>query len=100
MIERPAFLRAVMGWLRAGYPSGVPEQDYVPLLALLRRRVTDEEIAWIVGQLTEGGRPPFGTADIGVLITKVTQDMPHAEDEARVRDRLEAAGWAVETTGR
>ena len=24
----------VVGWLRAGYPTGVPEHDYVPLLGI------------------------------------------------------------------
>ena len=28
-------LNSIVGWLRTGYPHGVPEQDYVPLLALL-----------------------------------------------------------------
>ena len=31
----PPFLAAVVGWLRAGYPEGVPEVDYIPLFALL-----------------------------------------------------------------
>lgn len=35
-------LNRVLGFLRAGYPDGVPTNDYVPLLALLRRRLTEE----------------------------------------------------------
>ena len=26
---------AVVAWLRAGYPEGVPHRDYLPLFALL-----------------------------------------------------------------
>jgi uncharacterized protein DUF3349 len=29
--------------VRAGYPHGVPETDYIPLLALLRHRFSDDE---------------------------------------------------------
>jgi Protein of unknown function (DUF3349) len=31
----PHFLSRIIGWLRAGYPEGVPEVDYIPLFALL-----------------------------------------------------------------
>ena len=31
----PPFLDKVVGWLRAGYPTGVPEHDYIPLFAIL-----------------------------------------------------------------
>ena len=35
-------LNRVVAWLRRGYPSGVPEHDYIALLALQRRRLTDD----------------------------------------------------------
>lgn len=38
-------LRSVLDWLRAGYPEGIPAKDHFALLAVLRRRLTDEEIA-------------------------------------------------------
>ena len=34
----------VVAFLRAGYPHGVPATDYVPLIALLRRRLSDDEV--------------------------------------------------------
>ena len=37
----------VVGWLRAGYPDGVPQQDYVALLGILHRQLTDDEIITI-----------------------------------------------------
>lgn len=40
----PPFLASIIEWLRAGYPEGVPEQDYVPLFALLKRRLSDDEV--------------------------------------------------------
>ena len=28
-------IQRIVDWLRAGYPNGIPERDYVPLFALL-----------------------------------------------------------------
>lgn len=36
-----SFIERALNWLRAGYPGGVPDTDYQPLLALLRRRLTE-----------------------------------------------------------
>ncbi len=91
-----ALLQSIIGWLRAGYPEGVPPTDYIPLLALMRRRLTDEEIQWVADEAVKEGTNPFGTADIGVLVTKVTNELPSDEDIARVQARLEAAGWLTD----
>lgn len=91
---QPSLLQSVVGWLRAGYPDGVPDQDYVPLLALMRRRLSDQEIAGVADLLLRGGPTHLGDTDIAVLITKVTNDLPAESDIARVRDRLTTAGWA------
>ena len=58
-----AFLTAVLDWLRAGYPDGVPERDYVPLIALLARRLTAEEVATVAAQLRAEGRLPVSNTD-------------------------------------
>ena len=42
-VDRPQFLKRVVEWLRAGYPNGVPQDDYIPLVALLRRQLSDAE---------------------------------------------------------
>ena len=88
----PGLLNRVVGWLRAGYPAGVPEQDYIPLLSLLRRRLTDDEVTAISKQLmvTADGTP--NRVDIGVGITRVTGELPAEDDLARVRARLTAGG--------
>jgi hypothetical protein len=93
--KRLDLLRSIVGWFREGYPQGVPERDYIPLLAILRRRVTDEEIEWIVGQAVASGTTIFGQDDIGVLITKVTDEIPSPEDIQRVGDRLTQSGFPV-----
>lgn len=95
---RPALLASILGWLRLGYPQGVPAQDYVPLLALLRRRLSDDETLWVAKEILASGHAPVGAADIGVLISKVTNEMPSESDVQRVREHLEAAGWPVMST--
>ena len=87
----PPVLDSIVGWLRAGYPQGVPEQDYIPLLALLARRLTSEEVEAVAAELGRQG-DPIDPADIGTLITKVTNELPRNEDVARVRDQLDTAG--------
>ncbi|MGK8511581.1 DUF3349 domain-containing protein [Nocardia asiatica] len=89
----PPFLNAIIGWLRVGYPDGVPDSDYIPLLALLRRRLSDEEVARIAAALTGSGGTDIGATDIQVMITKITNAMPSEADVARVRARVEANAW-------
>ncbi|MEW5812276.1 MAG: DUF3349 domain-containing protein [Actinomycetota bacterium] len=98
------FLAKIVAWIAAGYPEGVPGPDRVPLLALLRRRLTDEEVKAVVAALTAGrefGAGPPGASgidpvDIGVLITQITDDLPSTEDVERVRERLAAQGWPLD----
>ncbi|WP_068277870.1 DUF3349 domain-containing protein [Aldersonia kunmingensis] len=92
-MELPPILSNIVGWLRAGYPQGVPEADYIPLLAILTRRLSDEEVQQITGRLVDIGVLPVEKTDIGVMITKVTDEMPLETDVQRVRNRLESGGW-------
>jgi hypothetical protein len=91
----PPLLTSILGWLRAGYPNGVPEQDYIPLIALLRRRLSDDEVRTVTDALANQVPSPIDKIDIGVLITKVTDDMPLESDVARVRAHLAAGGWPL-----
>ena len=89
-MSKPSFLDSVLGWLREGYPQGVPPQDYVPLLALLRRRLTDDEVAAVVAELMSSGEVPVDSADIGTSIMRVTDAVPSEDDINRVREHLPA----------
>lgn len=95
------FLAKIVAWIVAGYPEGVPGPDRVPLMALLRRRLTDDEVAAVVADLTaraEFDEPPpdIDPVDIGVLITQVTDQLPTPDDVERVRARLAAQGWPLD----
>ncbi len=88
------FLAKIIAWVNAGYPEEVPGPDRVPLLALLKRRLTDEEVNAVAQDLIDRGK--FEPVDIGVLITQITDQMPSAEDIERVRQRLAAKGWPLD----
>ncbi|GED99687.1 hypothetical protein nbrc107696_01340 [Gordonia spumicola] len=94
-MERHSFLSAIRAWLRAGYPEGVPQGDYVPLFALLRRQLSEEEIHQVAIDMIAADRPldAIDRVDIGVQISKVTDELPRDEDIERVRATLENAGW-------
>ena len=87
----------VLEWLRAGYPRGVPQQDYVVLLGLLRRKLTDievHEIATEVAGLAQQGEV-ITTADVERLINQATLDEASADDVRRVSSHLAAGGWPL-----
>lgn len=91
----PPILASIIGWLRAGYPNGVPESDYIPLVAVLARRLSSTEVRQIAAELRRQGVLPAENADIGVLITKQTDELPREEDVLRVRSRLALGGWPL-----
>jgi uncharacterized protein YqeY len=88
-----------MDWLLEGYPAGVPPKDYIPLIALLRRRLTDEEIREIADEIAELGADNTTQADIGVSITRMTDALPSPEDIARVEQHLNRYhDWPLEAS--
>jgi hypothetical protein len=86
----------VVDWLRAGYPTGVPDRDFVPLLALLRRRLSDDEVMLVARRLVETGAVADDRVDIGAAIAKVTEELPSEQDVERVRAALSDHGWPVD----
>ncbi len=89
-------LSGILDWLREGYPAGVPPKDYIPLLALLRRTLSEDEVREIAEEVASlGNGSENGAAEIGVQITKLTDAMPTPADIARVEERLTSHhGWS------
>ena len=83
-----------MGWLRAGYPDGVPQQDYVALLGILHRQLTDEEIVEIAQTLADASEGDV-EARIRLAIKQRTLQPATDDDVARVSARLATAGWPL-----
>jgi len=88
------FLNSVVAWLRAGYPDGIPPTDYFPVLALLSRRLSNDDVKLVARDLMQRG--DFDHVDIGVLITQLTDELPTPPDVERVRERLAAKGWPLD----
>ncbi|MCU1644217.1 MAG: hypothetical protein JWN03_4492 [Nocardia sp.] len=85
-----------MRWLRAGYPDGVPSEDYVALFAVLHRRLTASEINQVVEQLVaEDTDGRDGRDRIEAAIAGLAHEKPGDDDINRVASRLAAAGWPL-----
>ncbi len=93
-METPAFLTAIIGWLRAGYPEGVPDVDYVPLFALLGNQLPEAEVSSIADTLAAASGHQSAQA-IRDAIELVTHEQPSESDLARVKTRLAAGGWPL-----
>ena len=80
-------------FFRAGYPTGMPATGYAPLAALLPRRLSDDEIITITSELVvRRHHQRISSADIGVEITRITNEMPSTDDIERVQRRLDFIG--------
>jgi hypothetical protein len=88
------FLAKIVAWITAGYPEGVPGPDRVPLFALLKPRLSEDEVKTVARELIDRGE--FDRVDIGVLITQLTDELPAPDDVERVRARLAAGGWPLD----
>jgi hypothetical protein len=79
----------IVNFFRAGYPAGMPITGYAPIVALSRRRLADDEIISVTDELIAHGCWLIGNADVGVAITRITQEIPALDDIERVKDRLD-----------
>jgi len=95
-------LKAVLDWLRSGYPEGIPEKDHFAVLAVLRRRLSDDEIDQVVALSVEHAHEtPERHIDYGrvrELIAGTIQEDPSEEDIERVTRRLEEVAWPLATS--
>lgn len=93
------FMTRAVEWLRAGYPAGIPRQDYVALLGVLRRRMTEDEVRRIAVDLADqsvlAGDDPISTEDIEQTISSSLLQEATPEDVVRVSARLAAGGWPL-----
>lgn len=101
-VPRGNIVERVIGWLRAGYPQGVPQGDYIALLGILHRSLTADEVAQIAADLRENhngddGRPArISDERIREFITQTVHEVPSLEDVRRVADHLKQGGWPVD----
>jgi Protein of unknown function (DUF3349) len=80
--------------IRAGYPRGIPETDYSTLLAIVRRRLSDGEMAALARDLVARGELTVNidVADIGAAIARIS-------DELHRRQTSNVSSVALEVIG-
>jgi hypothetical protein len=92
-------IQRFVDFLRAGYPEGVPQVDYIPLFALLGRHMPEQEVFAVAGELAAAGEPyGDGSQAIRDALAAVSRAVPSEEEVARVQARLAAVGWNFEPT--
>ena len=91
----PPVLSSVIAWLRAGYPEGVPDVDYVPLFALLGSQLSNDDVNAIAAELENEVNPQTAEAIRNAIKTVTTSQHPNDADIARVRARLAGGGWPL-----
>ncbi|SDS63916.1 DUF3349 domain-containing protein [Actinopolymorpha singaporensis] len=95
---RDNFLMRFVEWVRKGYPTGVPRQDYVALLGLLRRKLTNDEILRVADHLVAqagGDSNTITRQDIETMIHGSVLQAASDDDVARVSAHLAAGGWPL-----
>lgn len=87
---------SVVNWLRAGYPQGIPTEDYIALFAVLHRKLTEYEVGVLVDQLiAEDTDGKISRERIEEVIRDLAHERPGEDDVARVAARLAAGGWPL-----
>lgn len=97
MSDRTGLFERILHWLRAGYPEGVPQHDYVALLGILQRHLTDEEVEELARQLRASRGAVVDDEQIRQSIRELALEDPSEEDVRRVAGRLAQGGWPLET---
>lgn len=96
--QQPAFIDSVLGWLHKGYPDGIPPKDYYPLLALLKRSLSEDEVVQAAFAVLKDSRPddPVTAEQIRQAIREVTEKEPNGEEINQVAARLALVGWPLD----
>jgi hypothetical protein len=94
----PGFGAHVLDWLHEGYPHGVPPKDYFPLLALLLRSLSEDEVIKAAQTVLKqsNGDEPVTEAQIREAIAEVISKDPNPEEMNQVAGRLASVGWPLE----
>lgn len=98
MSQRP--IAKILDWLRAGYPEGIPPNDYPPVLGVLRRNLTEDDIEQIADELAlqsvSGGVEPITADQIRAMVREQVFQSCTPHDVRRVSAKLAAGGWPLE----
>jgi hypothetical protein len=99
MAENKNVIENVINWLHAGYPEGVPPKDYFPLLALLKRSLSEEEVVRAAQSVLRSADSDTVTeGEIRRAVESVNGQQPNPEEIHQVASRLASVGWPLATS--
>ncbi len=95
------FLQSVLGWLHQVYPDGIPRTDYFPLIALLKRSLSEDEVIQAAFSVLKDSDPADAvTAEqIRDAIRETAEKEPTGEEINQVAARLAMVGWPLAGPG-
>ncbi|MEV3901859.1 MULTISPECIES: DUF3349 domain-containing protein [unclassified Mycobacterium] len=101
MTENQGVLDNVLAWLHDGYPQGVPQKDYFPLLALLKRSLSEDEVVKAAQSVLRSTESDSVTeAQIRTAVQAVIDKEPNPEEIHQVASRLASVGWPLAAPAR
>ncbi|MCW2515548.1 MAG: hypothetical protein JWR11_4590 [Mycobacterium sp.] len=96
MAENKSLFENIVNWLNAGYPEGVPPKDYFPLLALLKRSLSEEDVVKAAQTVLKSTAGDAVTEDeIRKAVASVNGKEPNPEEIRQVASRLASVGWPL-----
>ena len=102
-VESPpqGFFQSVLGWLHQVYPDGIPRTDYFPLIALLKRSLSEDEVVQATFSVLKGGDPedPVTAEQIREAIRETAEKEPTSGEVNQVAGRLAMVGWPLADHG-
>ncbi|MGB3351684.1 MAG: DUF3349 domain-containing protein [Mycobacterium sp.] len=91
----------VVSWLNEGYPHGIPQQDYFPLLALLARSLSDDDVVTVAqAVMRSADSGSVSPHEVRAALHVVTDSDPDTEELERVASRLASVGWSLTASAR
>lgn len=101
MADNQGLMDNVLAWLHEGYPEGVPQRDYFPLLALLKRSLTEDEVIRAAQSILRSTDADTVTeAQIRSAVQGVIAKEPNPEEIHQVASRLASVGWPLASPAR
>lgn len=91
------FLQSVLGWLHESFPDGISRTDYYPLLALLKRSLTEDEVMQAAFSVLKDSDPddPVTVEQIRQAIRETAEKEATSDEINQVAGRLAMVGWPL-----